>query len=117
MARSQVSANWAGGNLLLLAALYVGLWHDIYWIGLTAAAFIWVMLAAYAAVYFSDGKAKNYKKSPMLLGLAVDALALYALVIHAWYATWFAYLASMVLLHLIERRSNNALKESPSYLP
>lgn len=98
-------ARWLAANISLVVALYIGLWGPIEWLTLLVAAFVWTMLAAYAAVYFSSKPKRHTDPAPRWLGLLIDALVLLAFAAHGWYLTALAYLASALLLHLIFRRS------------
>jgi hypothetical protein len=96
---------WLAANISLVVALYVGVWGSIDWLTLLVAAFVWIMLAAYAAAYLSPKPKQLIDPAPRWLGPIIDALVLFAFAAHAWYLTALAYLASALILRLIYRRS------------
>lgn len=98
-------ATYAAANAALLLVLSLGIWFGIAILVWFAAAFIWLMLLAYAVVYFAP-ESKFHERPPVpLFGLILDLIVLGLLLWQRWYLTAGAYIASIVLLEAIFERS------------
>lgn len=98
---------WILANSAFVAAVYAGLFWNLYWLTIAAAVVVWIALAAYFTLYISKDSKNRTDPAPPWLGLTVDAVVLVAWLSQGWYITGTAYLASMILITVVHSRSQN----------